>query len=79
VSPGERILTADLAAAIAPAGVDPALEGQDLQVALILAITDRRGSVDWTVDHAGWVVMPLYPKAPTSYGHTVSEGLAWSG
>jgi len=44
VSPAERILTADLARAVARASVDPTLEGRTLQDALLRAIADRRGS-----------------------------------
>jgi hypothetical protein len=73
----QTIFAADLAGAIARAGVDPSLEGRALQNALIGAIADRRGYVDWTVDHAGWVVMLLYPEEQTFYGSTLSEGLAW--
>jgi hypothetical protein len=77
VSPEEKILAADLAGAIAQAGVDPTLAGRALQDALISAIADRRGSCSWTVDHAGWVVSLLFPEAQTFYGRTLSEGLAW--
>jgi hypothetical protein len=56
VSPEERIVAADLVGAIAKAGVNPLLEGRALQDALISAIADRQGYVDWTVDHAGWLV-----------------------
>jgi hypothetical protein len=49
-----------LAGAIAKAGVDPSLAGV-LPDAPIAATADRRGSVDESVDHAGWVVTMLLP------------------
>jgi hypothetical protein len=76
VSPKEKIIAVDLAGAIAKAGVDPSLEGRALQNALIGAIADRRGYVDWTVDHAGWVVMLLFPQRQAFYGRKLSEGIA---
>jgi hypothetical protein len=39
------ILAPDLAATIAQAGIDPALEGRALQDALPSAIADRRGNL----------------------------------
>jgi len=50
------VLAADLAGAVAQAGVDPTLEGRALQDSLRRAIATRRGYCSWTVDHAGWVV-----------------------
>jgi hypothetical protein len=41
------------------------------------AIASRRGYCDWTVDHAGWVVMLLSPEEETFYGKTLEEALAW--
>jgi hypothetical protein len=38
------ILSADLASALAQAGVDPTLEGRALHDALLVAIATRRGS-----------------------------------
>jgi hypothetical protein len=58
-------------------GGDPTLEGRTVQDALISAIADRRGYVDWTVNHAGWVITLMYPEEQTFYGWTLSEGLAW--
>jgi hypothetical protein len=62
---------------VAHAGVDPTLEGRALQDALRRAIATRRGYCDWTVDHAGWVVMLYHPEEQTFYGKTLEEGLAW--
>jgi hypothetical protein len=59
------------------AGVDPTLEGRALQDALRRAITTRRGSCSWTVDHAGWVVTLSSPEEQTFYGKTLEEALAW--
>lgn len=56
----ERIHATDLAGVIANAGVDPTLEGRALQDALISAIADRRGYVDWTVNLAGGVVTMMF-------------------
>ncbi len=62
--------------AVARAGVDPTLEGRALQDALRRAIASRV-SCDWTVDHAGWVVMLFSPEEQTFSGKTLEEGLAW--
>ncbi len=76
---GDRpVLAADRAGALAQAGVDFTLEGRKLQDALRRAIATRRGSCDWTVDHAGWVVMLLSPDEQTFSGRTPEEALAWS-
>jgi hypothetical protein len=72
------MLTADLAGAIAQAGIDPTLEGRALQYALLSAIADRRGYLSWDVDHAGWVVTVHYPEEQTFYGGTLEEALAWT-
>ena len=48
-----------------------------LHNALRSAIATRRGYCDWTVDHAGWVVMLLSPEEQTFYGRTLEEALAW--
>jgi hypothetical protein len=64
-------------AAIAEAGVDPTLEGRAVQDALRPAIATRRGSCDWTVDHAGWVVTLYSPDEQEFYGRTLEEALAW--
>jgi hypothetical protein len=71
------VLAADLAGAVAQAGVDPTLEGRALQDALRAAIATRRGSCSWTVDHAGWVVTLHSPEEQDYYGRTLEEGLAW--
>jgi hypothetical protein len=71
------VLASDLAGAVAQAGVDPTLEGRELQDALRRAIATRRGYCDWTVDHAGWVVVLLSPEEQTFYGRTLEEALAW--
>ena len=70
-------LPPDLAAAVARAGVDPTAEPRPLQDALKRAIADRRGYVDWDVDHAGWVVELLRPERETFHGRTLEEALAW--
>lgn len=67
----------DLAGAVAQAGVDPTIESRALQDALRAAIADRRGYLDWTVDHAGWVVTLYSPEEQTFYGRTLEEALAW--
>ena len=78
MSPGDRsILAPDLAGAVAQAGVDPTLEERALQDALRRAIASRRGYCDWTVDHAGWVVMLYHPEEQTVSGKTLEEALAW--
>ncbi|CAA9548107.1 MAG: hypothetical protein AVDCRST_MAG19-552 [uncultured Thermomicrobiales bacterium] len=68
---------ADLAAAIARAGVDPTAEPRPLQDALRSAIADRRGYLAWDVDHAGWVVQLLSPDRERFHGRTLEEALAW--
>ena len=47
------------------------------QDALRRAITTRRGSCSWTVDHAGWVVTLRSPEEQDVSGKTIKEGLAW--
>lgn len=71
------ILAADLAGAVAQAGVDPTLDGRALQDALLSAIADRRGYLSWDVDHAGWKVFLHHPDQETFYGRTLEEALAW--
>ena len=75
-SSGER-RPRDLAGTVAWAGVDPSLEGRELQDALRNAIATRRGYCDWTVDHAGWVVTLLSAEEQTFCGRTLEEALAW--
>jgi hypothetical protein len=70
-------LAPDLAGAVAQAGVDPTLDSWDLQDALRRAIAERRGYCDWTVDHAGWVVILMSPEEQQFYGRTLEEALAW--
>jgi hypothetical protein len=77
VSPA-RPLAPDLAGALAQAGVDPTLEARALQDALRRAIASCRGYCDWTVDHAGWVVMLYSLEEQTFYGRTLEKALAWS-
>ena len=74
---GRPILAPDHACAVAQAGVDPPLEGRALPDALRRVIATRRGDCDWTVDHAGWVVMLLSPEEQTFSGMTLEEALAW--
>ena len=71
------MLAPDLAAAVARAGVDPTAEPRPLQDALKRAIADRRGYVDWDVDHAGWRVDLLAPEREAFFGRTLEEALAW--
>lgn len=70
-------LSPDLAAAVARAGVDPTAETRPLQDALWTAIADRRGYLEWDVDHAGWVVELLSPDRERFHGRTLEEALAW--
>jgi hypothetical protein len=35
------------------------------------------GYRDWTVDHAGWVVILMSPEEQQFYGRTLEEALAW--
>lgn len=69
----------DLADAVAQAGVDPALDGRDLQDALRSAIATRGGYCSWDVDHAGckWVVTLHSPEEQDFYGKALEEALAW--
>ena len=70
-------LPADLACAVAHAGVDPTAEPRALQDALRRAIADRRGYVAWDVDEVGWVVDLLSPERERFHGRTLEEALAW--
>jgi hypothetical protein len=71
------ILPADLAAAVARAGVDPTAEPRPLQDALKRAIGERRGYVVWDVDRIGWRVDLLSPDRESFRGGTLEEALAW--
>jgi hypothetical protein len=71
------VLPADLAGAVAQAGVDPTLDGRALQDALRRAIATRRGYCSWDVDHAGWVVTLHSPDEQDFYGKSLEEALAW--
>ena len=73
----EPTLPADLAAAIARAGVDPTAAPRPLQDALKAAIADRRGHVAWDVDHAGRAVELPRPERQAFHGRTLEEALAW--
>ena len=66
---------ADLASAVARAGVDPTVEPRALQDALRSAIADQRCYVAWGVDHAGWVVDLLRPEQECFHGRTPEEAL----
>ena len=72
-----RRLSADLAAAIARAGVDPTAEPRALRDALKAAIADRRGYAAWDVDEIGWRVDLLRPDRESFRGATLEEALAW--
>jgi hypothetical protein len=37
----------------------------------------RCGSIDWTVDHASWVVSLMSPEAQRFSGRTLEEARAW--
>jgi hypothetical protein len=47
-----RMRSPHLAGTIALASIDPTLQPRELQTAIRRAIATRRGSCDWTVDHA---------------------------
>jgi hypothetical protein len=70
-------LTTALASVITHAGIDPALEGADLQEALHRAIAMHRCSCTWTKIHAGWVVAVQFPEPRRFFGMTLEEALAW--
>ena len=71
------ILSRDLAAAVAHAGVDPTLECRALQDALRAAIAVRGGYCWWDVDSAGWVLTLSSPERQEFSGRTLEEALAW--
>ena len=70
-------LTADLAAVLTRAGIDPAQEGADLQEAVHRAIAMRRCSCTWTKIHTGWVVTLQFPEPRRFFGTTLEEALTW--
>jgi hypothetical protein len=72
-------LPADLAAAVARAGVDPTLPERPLEDALRSAIADRGGYLDgWFVcDQSLWVVDLLVPDSETFRARTLAEALGW--
>ena len=77
IVPLEPPLPADLAAAVARAGVDPTPDRHAVEDALRRAIADRGGYVDWDDDDRGWVVYLLAPEREAFRGKTVPEALAW--
>ncbi len=71
-------LPSDLAATIARAGVDVTLPERELEEAIRVAITDRRGYLDsWHCDHAGWCVTLLHPIREEYRGVTLAAALGW--
>ena len=66
-----------LPAVMTRAGIDPGLEGEDLQEALHRAIALRRCSCTWTQTRTGWVVALRYPEPRRFFGMTLEEALAW--
>lgn len=70
-------LPADLAVAVARAGVDPTAEPKALTSALRAAIADRGGYLCFDVDVIGWRVDLLSPEQETFRGRTLAEALAW--
>jgi hypothetical protein len=62
---------------MAQAGVNPTLEGRALQDALLSAIADRRGYLNWDVYHVEWLVFLLHPEHETFDGRTFDETPAW--
>jgi hypothetical protein len=76
-APDRPVLARDLAGTVAWAGVDATLTGRELQDALRKAIASRRGSCDWMVDHAGWVVLLPSPEEQTLSRKALDEALAW--
>ena len=71
------VLVEDLAAVLTRAGINPVLEGTDLQEALHRAISLHRSSCTWTKVHAGWVVTLQFPEPRRFFGWTLEEALAW--
>ena len=69
--------TTDLARVLTQAGIDPALEGADLQEAVHRAIAMRRCSCTWAKVHAGWVVTLQFPEPRRFFGTTLEEALTW--
>ncbi len=69
-------LPADLAAAVARAGVDPTADAKALTSALRGAIADRGGYLRFDVDAIGWRVDLLSPEHETFRGRTLAEALA---
>ena len=71
------VLVGDLEAVLTRAGIDPVLEGTDLQEALHRAISLHRSSCAWTKVHVGWVVTLQFPEPRRFFGRTLEEALAW--
>jgi hypothetical protein len=69
--------SAALRAVLTRAGIDPALEGEDLQEAVHRAIALRRYSCTWTKLHTGWVVTLQFPEPHRFFGETLEDALAW--
>jgi hypothetical protein len=71
-------LPADLACAVARAGVDPTAESKMLTSALKRAIADRGGYLCFDVDAIGWRVDLLAPQQEKFRGRSLAEALAWA-
>jgi hypothetical protein len=74
--PTSSPLAPDLARTNALAGLDPTLEPRPRQDAIRAAIATRRGSCDWTVEHASWVVRRYHPEPQTFFAKTREAALA---
>ena len=69
------VSTPELTVAISQAGSDRTLAHGGVREALRAAIARQGGTIDWTVDHTGWVVTLYLPEERAFSGSTLEDGL----
>ena len=69
------VSASDLTAAVRQASSDRTLAHGGVREALRAAIARQGGTIDWTVDHTGWVVTLYLPEERAFSGSTLEDGL----
>ena len=67
----------ELEVVLTAAGIDPALDGPDLQEVLQQSLAHRGSCCTWTPIHTGWVVTLHYPEVRTFFGTSLEDALSW--
>lgn len=74
--PTTLLVPADVARAVARAGIDANRADGATREVLRAAIASRQGLCYWAVEPSGWVVTLLFPEERAFAGSTLEEGLA---